>query len=492
MKDLRLLIASPEMVPLSKTGGLADVAGALPKALSELGIEVRIITPKYSSDIYGKLPVKPFYDNVAISSRLISPVGTIEEVELDNRYRTFVVTNDAYYNRRQLYGTASGDYSDNLERFTFFSGAVFDFIRRSQWYPHIIHCHDWQTGLIPAYIRTLYSQDNLMKSIGSVFTIHNLAYQGTFSNDQYPVTNLPWEEYVPDKIEYYGDFSLIKAGMVYADSLTTVSENYSREIQTPEFGCGMDGVLRMRRKSLYGIINGIDYEEWNPESDTHIPVQYTVNDISGKRTAKQALQRRTGLPVSTDNNTPLIGMISRLADQKGLDLLATQIDAIMRMDVQLVVLGTGDEKYHELLSAMAKRYPSKFSVNLFFDDALARLIYAGSDFFFMPSRFEPCGLGQLIAMKYGSIPIAHKIGGLADTIQSYDTGSKTGNGFLFAQYTPAAMLDTLQKSIEMYHLTNHRNRLIENCMQCDYSWKASAKRYLQLFEDIARSKKAIK
>lgn len=363
---LRILIAASEMVPFFKTGGLADVTGTLPAALSEYNLEVRIMLPHYKKasqyPIQSEIPVHSF----VVPNRVSSPNAVVNQIDLDVNFQIFLIENDAYFNRDKLYGTSDGDYSDNIERFTFYNAAVIEYIKQSNWIPNVIHCHDWQAGLIPAYIKAMEDREPLMQKIGTLFTIHNLAYQGIFPNEFYPLTNLPWEDYVPEKIEYYGDFSFLKAGIVYSDKISTVSKQYCYEIQTPDFGFGMDGILRLRKNDLHGILNGIDYEQWNPATDSVLPENYTIESFTKKLSSKQTLQKRLGLPVTGSERLPLIGMVTRLADQKGLDLLSAQFDALMQERIQLVILGTGDERYHELLTAMAQKYSDKFSLNLFF------------------------------------------------------------------------------------------------------------------------------
>lgn len=487
-KPLRILIAASEMAPFYKTGGLADVTGALPKVFSHFGAETIVILPYYKKAILEPFQTTSYLSSLKIPNPVSSPIGQVVQMTGMHSHKIFLIENDAYYNHTGLYGTATGDYADNLERFTFFSSAIIEFIRHTNWNPHIIHCHDWQTGLIPAYINSTYAKDPQINRIGTLFTIHNLSYQGIFSNDLYSLTNLPWEDYLPEKIEYYGDFSLIKAGIVYADKLSTVSKQYSIEIQSPDFGEGLDGAIRMKKNNLYGILNGIDYDTWNPETDTAIAKPYTLQTYHNKFATKTALQQRCGLRVTKDQRTPIIGMVTRLADQKGLDLITSQFDTIMREHVQLVILGTGDEKYHELLHSMSKKYKDKLSVQLSFDEQFARLIYAGADIFLMPSRFEPCGLGQLIAMKYGTIPVVHHVGGLADTVQPYNPLQRTGNGFIFSEYSSRALMDSLKNALDLFQDSHKWLQIMSNAMTADYSWYQSGSKYMQIFKEIAQSK----
>jgi starch synthase len=473
---MKILYASGEVVPFAKTGGLADVAGALPKALSELGHEVSVILPKYKMVDEKKFGLEKVFDNL--------PIKILERIERADIYHTripdskvdvYFVANDKYFNRDGLYQDKGVDYPDNLERFVFFSKAVMEYVQRQVVSLDILHANDWQTALLIAYAKKMYG----LKA-ATVYSIHNMGYLGLFNKAQMPMTDFGWDMFTPDTLEFWDQIALTKAGFVFADVINTVSPTYSREIQTREMGCGLEGLLKSRSQDIYGILNGIDYDLWNPENDPQIVKKYGTKSIPLKYENKRALQATNGLPVKED--IPLIGMITRLADQKGFDILAGAMEEIMQLKCQLVILGTGEPKYHQLLQSLKKKYPRHLGVNLGFDAALAQLIYAGSDLFLMPSLYEPCGLGQLISFKYGTIPIVRKTGGLADTVHNYNTRTGIGDGFVFEEYTSAALLEAVKNAVSAFK--NHPNwlKLMEKVMNYDYSWKESAKKYVELYK----------
>jgi len=471
---MKILIAAPEVVPFAKTGGLADVAGALPKALKELRHDVRVILPKYKMVDGKKYDLSKIYDGIKV------PVG--DKIELADIYEAtipgtkvpvYFIDNEKYFGRDGLYQNKGVDYPDNCERFTFYSRAVLEFLKKSGWKPDLINANDWQSALVIMYLKTLYKDDPFFSHISTVYSIHNMGYQGTFPPEQIKMTGLGWEYFNSESLEFYGKIALTKAGFVYADVINTVSPQYSLEIQTSEYGHGLEGLIKSRAKDVYGIVNGIDYDLWNPAVDPYIVKKYDPRTIAQKAVNKSALQKKNGLPQS---DVPLIGIISRLADQKGFDILAQDIENIMRMNLQLVLLGTGEPKYHELFTQMKKKYPERIGLNLGFDAALAQLIYAGSDMFLMPSRYEPCGLGQLISYKYGTVPIVRKTGGLADTV----TDGKTG--FVFEEYSASALNDAIKRAIDAYKDKRKWKDLMVRDMGLDYSWTASAKKYIELYE----------
>jgi starch synthase len=470
---MKIALVSSEVVPFSKTGGLADVCGALPKALGSLGHEVVVITPLYGMTDKGKFRIE----------QRQAGEGKTWASEAIQGVRTYFIENNLYYDREGLYGTAAGDYSDNAERFAFFSRSALALLKQLGFAPEVLHGHDWQSGLIPAYLRTLYGRDAFFGRTKTAFTIHNLAYQGRFPTTAFPLTGLPEQTFTPEGLEYYGDMNYLKAGLVYSDVLTTVSPRYAQEIQTREFGCGLEGVLQHRRGNLFGILNGIDYSEWNPESDVFLPLRYGPRSLQGKAEAKRALQGEKGL--SREERVPLVGMISRLADQKGFDLLDQAADAMLSLGVQLAILGTGDQKYQDLLARLKKEHPGQVSLTLGFDNTLAHKIYAGSDLFLMPSRYEPCGLGQMIALKYGTVPVVRETGGLADSIQDADKSPK-GNGFSFQNYEAKALVDTLSRAVAAFRQRERWPRLVQRAMACDFSWAAAARKYAKVFENISK------
>jgi len=488
---MKILLVSSEVVPFAKTGGLADVCGALPRALHSLGHDVRVIMPRYRSVSIEKFLLRPLLEEMIVHFPGNWQVGSIWQSTFQGTdIPIYFVRHDHYFDRDGLYGEGGEDYPDNAERFAFFCMSAIWTLKGIDWRPDVIHCNDWQTALIPTYLRnlSLLVGDPFYAPIRTVYTIHNLAYQGVFGSAVLPRIGLDYSVYHPEGLEFYGSVNLMKAGIVYADILTTVSKQYAREIQTKEFGCGLDGILRARSDRLVGIMNGIDYSVWNPEIDEHIPAHYSLSDLSGKAKCKEALQERCGLPQAPDK--PLIGMISRLDRQKGFDLLEQCLDQIMDLDVQMVVLGTGDPAYHKMLESAAARYPERLSANLTFDNPLAHRIEAGADMFLMPSRFEPCGLNQLYSLKYGTVPIVRKTGGLADsitdaTVKSIRSGK--GTGFVFERYEPAALFGAVKRAVDMYRdQPDLWKDLIRNGMSKNFSWDKSAREYEKVFQRICQ------
>jgi starch synthase len=471
---MKILIASPEVVPFAKTGGLADVAGALPKALRDLGHDVRVILPKYKMIDAKKFNLKLIKQGVRVQILdRVEWADIYEAVIPGTDVEVYFVGNDKYFGRDSLYQDKGVDYPDNCERFAFYCKATLEFIKQLGWQPDVVNANDWQSAMILMYIKTIYKNDPFYRDISTVYSVHNMGYMGAFPPDQMSILGLGWEYFTPDTLEFWGKIALTKAGFVYADVINTVSEQYSREIQTAEYGYGLEGLLQHRAKDVFGIINGLDYDLWNPETDKLITKNYGTKSIEGKQDNKKALQVKNGLPVK---NVPLVGIISRLADQKGFDILAQDIENIMQMDLQIVLLGTGEPKYHELFKQMKQKYPEHIGLNLGFDAALAQLIYAGSDMFFMPSRYEPCGLGQLISYKYGTVPIVRKTGGLADSVQDEVTG------FVFEEYTSTALHDAVKRAVEAYSDKKKWKKLVQKVMTLDYSWDSSAKKYIDLYK----------
>ncbi|MDD5155248.1 MAG: glycogen synthase GlgA [Candidatus Omnitrophica bacterium] len=459
---MKIAICASEVVPFAKTGGLADVAGALPLALKEEGQEVIVVMPRYKSIQEPKFKL----------SRLkpgISYAVTGKNVKV------YFIENEQYFNRDNLYTDKNGDYPDNLDRFSYYCRRGLDLLKEINFKADIIHVHDWQASLIPVYLKTNYAADPFYKNIKTVLTIHNIGYQGLFPKEQFPKLGLDWSLFNMEKLEFYDKVNLLKGGIVFSDLVNTVSPTYSKEIQTKEFGFGLEGVLSKRSKSLFGILNGLDYSIWNPETDKFIAARFCAKDIKGKAADKEDLQKFCGLPLK--KNIPLFGIVSRLAEQKGFDILAEAIDHICNLDLQMVILGTGDIKYHVLLQDIVKKYPKVISLHLKFDDALAHKIYAGSDVFLMPSKYEPCGLGQLISLKYGTIPLVFKTGGLADTVNK-------NNGFIFDEYKKDALIRTIENAIKAFKNGKNWDKLMRAGMQCDFSWAESARGYIRLYGKI--------
>jgi starch synthase len=482
---LRILFVASEVDPFAKTGGLADVAGALPKALAAQGHDVRVFMPKYRGVERAAGELRPVLPRVEVPLGDRTVAGAVVEGRLGKSVPVYFLGQDAYYDRPSLYTTAEGDYPDNCERFTFFCRAALAALAPLDWVPQVIHAHDWQTGLIPVYLETLYRDTAAYRDIATVFTIHNLAYQGLFWHYDLPMTGLGWDLFTPAGIEFYGKLNFLKGGLVFSDFLTTVSPTYAREIQTPEYGEGLDGVLRERAGDLVGILNGIDYEVWNPATDAEIPKRFGPEDLEGKTACKAALREEMGL-TDPGRPAPLVGVVSRLADQKGLDLVAAAVPAIVRAGGQFVLLGAGDERYETEFTRVARAHPRAVAVKIGFNAGLARRIYAGADCFLMPSRYEPCGLGQLIALRYGTIPIVRRTGGLADTIREWDPAAGTGTGFCFDAPTPEACQDAVRRALGVYARPSAWPRLVRNAMAEDFSWEASASSYVSCY------KKAVK
>ena len=480
---VKVLVVASEAVPFAKTGGLADVAGALPAALLKLGCEVGVILPKYRSISPEKYKLKVEVKGMSVPMGMGEMTADILSTRLGDTHATaYFIQNDRYFDRDELYGTPEGDYHDNAERFAFFCRAVLEALKALKWFPDILHLNDWQTGLVAPYLKTLYRSDPAYAGIRTLFSIHNMAYQGLFPKYMLPMTGLGWEEFTHEKLEFYDQVNYLKAGLVYSDALGTVSERYAQEIQTEEFGQGLQGVLKSRTSSLHGILNGIDYGEWNPATDKEIPAQYTVKNHERKAESKKKLLGELGLEWNED--VPVLGLVSRLTDQKGLDLVSGIIDEFMGLDLQFVVLGTGEPRYHTLFEGLRERFRSKLAVALKFDPRLSKMVYAGSDIFLMPSRFEPCGLGQMIAMKYGTVPVVRKTGGLADTVENLSPEGKKGTGFVFDAYRGEELFFAIRRAVEAYHQPKLWKDLVQRDMKQDFSWDVSAGKYLDLYRKL--------
>jgi starch synthase len=474
---------APEALPFAKTGGLADVTGALPVALASLGHQVSLIMPRYPTVERAVRSLEKAYDKLEVSMGSHTEYGAVWRTRLAPRIPVYFIEHQGYFNRDAFYTTANGDYPDNAQRFAFFAKAALETCRVLNLQPDILHCHDWQAALIPAYLKTTLHHDAAFTSVGSLLTIHNIAYQGLFPPEVMTFLQLPPQTYAPDGVEFYGRVNYLKAGIVYADLINTVSRRYSQEIQTAEFGCGLDGILRYRGHDVDGILNGIDDREWNPASDRLIAARYTALHLAGKQVCKRDLLERFGL--SPDWMTaPLVGMTSRLVDQKGFDLIESAIHRMLALDLGLVVLGMGEGRYEDFLRQIQERYAGKMGVIIDFDNRLAHQIEAGSDIFLMPSRFEPCGLNQMYSLRYGTIPVVHATGGLDDTIESYDPAAECGNGFKFAAYDAEAMLATLQRALTLYRDRPAWEGLMRRGMQTDFSWTKSAQAYTELYAKV--------
>lgn len=481
------MIVASEGMPFVKTGGLADVVGTLPIEIQHLGHEVSVFLPRYKPIDIQKWGFRLAVSELAVSLGTEKETGRVYSCSLSNGVPFYFIDHPEFFCRDELYGTPLGDYPDNDRRFSFFSRGVLEALRILDIRPDVIHCHDWQTGLIPVYLKTLYAGEPLFKTTTTVFTIHNLAYQGNFPPDSLPGTGLGWDQFKLERLEFYGKVSFLKGGIVYADAINTVSESYAQQIQTKEFGCGLEGVLVRRRDRLYGIVNGINYEEWNPETESDLAEPYSLKTLHKKESNKVALQEENNL--KADVATPLFGMVSRLVDQKGMDILIPALRQFFEVGGQFVLLGTGEEKYHQLFRDIAKKNKGQFGIHILFDPKMAKRIYGGCDFVLVPSYYEPCGLAQMIALRFGTIPVVRATGGLADTIQEFDPVTSEGNGFCFQDYTSEALVSAVKRSLQIFHDKKNWRTLVKNAMTSDFSWKASAKKYVKLYEEVLSRKK---
>jgi starch synthase len=479
---MHIAFAASECVPFAKTGGLADVIGALPPALAHLGHKVTVFLPRYKQ------------------TKLEAPRKVIPSITVpfDDRYRFcsvldggmragvqfYFIDYPPYFDRDALYGTALGDYHDNAERFALFSRAVLE-SAKILGVPDAFHCHDWQTALVPILRKTLYAEDPAFANVPCVFTIHNLGYQGMFPPEILPLLMLPWDLFTMSKMEFYGKVNFLKGAITMSDYVTTVSRRYSQEIQTAEYGFGLEGVLRARAATVTGIVNGVDYSEWSPEKDPHIAAPYSADNLEGKAQCKRDLLKQFGL--AEDTQWPVVGMISRFVPQKGFDLMQQTADRLARENLIMVVLGSGEPEYEAMFRRLDKQYPQKFAVKIAYDNALAHKIEAGSDMFLMPSHYEPSGMNQMYSLRYGAVPIVRAVGGLDDTVEQFDPRTLKGTGFKFKPYTGEALLDTVQAALKVYGNQNVWQTLMRNGMAQDYSWPNSAREYVKVYERAVKA-----
>lgn len=481
---MNILFATSEAVPFAKTGGLADVSASFPKALAKLGQDVSVFMPAYRTVFQSGLPLTNLEIDLAVPIGNKTVFGSLWQGRLpDSDVPYYFVQQDDYFDRDGIYAWQGEDYVDNCERFVFFNRAVMESIERLQMQVDFIHTNDWQTGLLPAYLKIIYRDRPRFRRIRSVHTIHNLAYQGTFWHWDMVLTGIGWEHFNYDEMEFYGKLNLLKTGIMFTDAITTVSPHYAQEIQTEEYGCGMDGVLAFRSDRLHGILNGVCTDHWNPATDPHIEAKYTTEDVFEKKPlCKAAIQREMGLPERPDQ--PLIGVVGRLAFQKGLDLICETIwNWVEKHNVQYVILGTGDPAMEMRLKVLADRYPENVAVHIGFSDPLAHRIEAGADLFLMPSRYEPCGLNQMYSQIYGTLPVARNTGGLADTIIDGETG------YLFENAAVHDLNTTLWRALSCYWEDRENfRRMIRNAMQLDWSWRRSAEQYIELYKSLAGEK----
>ncbi len=483
--SLKVLFLSSEVTPLAKSGGLGDVAGALPLSLKHYGVDVRIAMPFY------RVVKEAGFDKKILTRDLEIPFGStnlradILETRLED-IPVYLLEREDMYDRPNLYGNSREDYYDNLERFCFFGHAALRLVQHLDFDPDVVHCNDWQTGLVPSLLKGPYSKVKALSNATSVFTIHNMGYQGIFPGDRMAVTGLPLGDFFhPGGMEYWGNISLLKAGIIYADVITTVSPTYAVEIQSPEHGMGMEGILKTRASSLYGILNGADYNKWDPGVDDYISSNYSAGFMSGKARCKEALIKEMRLDPCLGKR-PLWGIISRLDAQKGLDLVLKILDDIIGLDTGIVVLGSGDERIQGSIRKAEKRHQGRMAVFIGFNDSLAHRIIAGTDLLMIPSRYEPCGLTQMYALRYGTIPLVRATGGLNDTIETFEEKTRNGNGFKFRPYDSGALLDEIKRAVRLFKNKRLWKRLMLNAMAADFSWERSAKSYMDLYSSISQ------
>ena len=481
---MQIAFAASECVPFSKTGGLADVVGALPRALAAAGHDVSVYVPRYRqtklSDAHTVVRsiTVPFDDRYRFCSVVAG--GNHSGVHF------YFVDYPPFFDRDALYGTSSGDYPDNAERFALFSRAVLE-ASKILGVPQVFHCHDWQSALIPVLLRTQYAEDPAFREVATVFTIHNMGYQGLFSPDTLPLLTLPWDLFTISKMEFFGNVNFLKGALVYSEFITTVSRKYSQEIQTTEFGFGLEGVLRDRAATVTGILNGVDYDEWSPETDKFTVARYSSQDLSGKAKCKQELLSAFGIS-DPDLKLPVIGIVSRFAAQKGFDLISQIMDRLAREEMIVVALGAGDKPFEEMFLRLQKQFPKKIAVKVAYDNALAHKIEAGSDMFLMPSKYEPCGLNQIYSLRYGTVPIVRATGGLDDTIEPWNPRTGKGTGFKFTEYNGEALLLIIKEALKAFQDRASWQQLMRNGMSKDFSWNASAKEYVRVYEKALQTR----
>jgi starch synthase len=474
-QPLKIYLLAAEVFPFAKTGGMADVVGALPKALKALGHDIRLVMPHYGHVQVERFHLQPVLEAVSVPMGHYQEQISVLQGMIGEDIPVYMIDAPRYFDRESIYG-----YTDDGERFILFCRAALETARSLDWSPDVIHCNDWQTGIVPNWMSTVYHSDPFFANSATVYTIHNLAYQGIFGRRILEVAGVTSGGFLyPQIVELANVIDIMARGIHFADVITTVSERYAQEILTPTFGEKLDGILRSRHDRLFGILNGIDYQQMDPTTDPYIHTRFDAQSLDRRAENKQALQVRAHFPVKPD--VPLLAMISRLTDSKGFDLIAQIAQPLLAQGIQLIVLGIGQQQYHELFQSLAARYPEQVAIFLTFNSELAQAIYAGCDMFLMPSRFEPCGLGQLIAMRYGSVPIVRSVGGLADTVQEYDPNTGSGNGFTFANYDPWELFAAIVRAIGLYRFKDPWRMLQQRCMAADHSWQASAKRYVEIY-----------
>ncbi len=476
----QVTMVSPEVAPFAKTGGLGDVLGTLPLALERAGLRPCLFMPAYRSVLRGGFPLEDtgIRFSVPLSSHRVE--GSLLKTITGGAIPVYLIRADSYFDRDYLYGTPDADYPDNAERFIFFARAVLEVLRLSP--PRLLHAHDWQSALVIAFLKAQAQLYPELASTKTIFTVHNLGFQGLFWHLDWQLLDLDWRFFTPRYLEFYGKINFLKGGLVFADTITTVSSTYAEEIKTAEQGFGLEGVFQERAASLVGILNGADYSVWNPETDPYIAQNYSAEDLSGKKTCKTDLQRVFGLPLGAE--VPLVGMVSRLTVQKGIDLLQEALDRLLSRKLQLVIIGTGEGRYEQFFSRVSLAYPGMVGVKVVFDEALAHRVIAGADMFLVPSRYEPSGLTQLYSLKYGTVPIVRATGGLKDTIEEFDPERGTGNGLIFSPYQAKDLLAAVDRAIALFRQPERWTALMHKAMTADFSWECAARGYLDLYRKL--------
>lgn len=483
---MKIAFVASECAPWVRTGGLGEVVGALSRQIAALGHEVSVYVPYYRQ-VRERVPEKKYLiRSITIPFQYYSRFAAILDGGLQDGVQTCFVDCPELFDREAPYGTAAGDYRDNWERFGFFCRAVIESAKQLG-VPDLFHVHDWEASLLPIYLRTLYYFDPALRNKGTVLTIHNAGYQGLFPPQTVERLLLPWDIFTMDRVEYFDQFNCLKGGIVYSDRLTTVSPNYAQEIQTPEFGEGLESILQKRASDLTGILNGVDYTRWNPATDGNIAAHYTPENLAGKIDCRRDLLHAFGAG-SVSDTTAVLGIVTRLATQKGMDILAQILDSLLREDVLLCALGSGELYYENLFRSLAAQHRGRVFVKILYDDALSHKVEAGSDIFLMPSRYEPCGLNQIYSLKYGTVPVVRATGGLEDTIQEWDPQNRTGTGFKFPGYQPEDFLAAIRRALAVFPDKTAWHTLMRNGMAQDYSWSRSAPQYVQVYESVARAR----
>jgi starch synthase len=477
---MRILIATPEANPFARSGGLAEVVSSLACALTRLGHQVTVVMPLYRQVREAGRTILATGQTLSIPLSFNNLQAEIYQAELSPSLTFNFIAQDTLFNREGLYGTAYGDFEDNAERFIFFSRAVVEMIEALNLQFDVCHCQEWQTGLVPVYLRTLYRDRPLLFQLPVLYSVHNVGYQGIFSSYDFPLTGLGWEILSPKALEFYGNINLMKGGLVFADLINTVSNRYREEILSPEYGFGLEGVFQERAGDLFGVVEGVDYQRWDPSHDSFLASAYGPDNLEGKKACKEALLKHFGLDLSLDR--PLLGMTSRLYERKGIDLVNGIMDDLMALEVAFVLQGTGEERYQYLFQELSLRYPGRIGISIGFTDELAHQIIAGADMYLMPSRYEPCGLDQLYCLRYGTVPVVRATGGLDETIKQYDPATGAGNGFKFTDYTPEAFLKAIQEALALNQDQKAWQALMRQNMAVEFSWDQVAPNYVDLYE----------